>query len=492
MNTLRHIIAYAYWVPINENTKLAKQYVVSVISKRLRSIGSGAQISSEELEKKALSSPEVKQIFDLTKGHPGYTLAFLRFYFEQKINITQPAGVDEVRSLDRLMSIIKDKKHIISQLDHNIDYYASQKSEEGTVTGFEAIADEIRTLERAKDAKWFIDGLPKPLRDQYRALSTSEQATVITLAVQLKEIGTTAINRLFEKIKAFTSWTIKDVIDYTSNYVKGYSNLGMSKKIVELEELEPEAGIIYSDDQYLVLSVRTENSQKKLCAIANWCINRGSFTSYAKDGVQLNIFNFGIEPSDPLFLTGTTIYYTGKVYTSHDINDKLIKKSDDPAKHLTDLGYPEKLVSTVIGEFQNEVGIKKTIVDLKIDASTPVALLFSILKNSYLVDLQNNLKIMEVVLSNIRGRIKSGMSRKQVVTFYTQYGVLSKFSAQVLKELLGDLTETELQSILTSTIQKFKMVHRASSSVAKLPPQIKNVIAQEKDILRELGYVDTK
>ena len=491
---MRHIISYTHWVPINENTKLAKQYVISVISKKIsKKREEGVQISSEELEKTALSSPVVKQIFDLTKGHPGYTLAFLRFYFEQKIAITQPANENEVKSLDRLMSIIKDKKHIISQLEHNIDYYASQKSEEGTtITGFEAMADEIRTLERAKDAKWFIDGLPKPLRDQYRAASKSEQATVITLAVQLKDLGTSAINRLFEKIKAFTSWTIKDVIAYTSNYVKGYSNLGLSKKIAELEALEPEAGIVYSDDQYLVLSVRTENSQKKLCAIANWCINRGSFTSYARDGVQLNIFNFGIEPSDPLFLTGTTIYYSGKVRTSHDINDKYIVKSEDPAKHLTDLGYPEKLVSTVIGEFQNEVGIKNIVTDLKIDASTPEALLFSILKNSYLVDLQNNLKIMEVVLSIIRGRIKSGMSRKQVVTFYIQYGVLSKFSAQVLKELLGDLTETELQSILTSTIQKFKMVHRASSSITKLPPQIKNAIAQEKDILRELGYVDTK
>ena len=38
----------------------------------------------------------------------------------------------------------------------------------------------------------------------------------------------------------------------------------------------------------------------------------------------MNIFNFGTDPSDPLFLTGTTIYYTGKVRTSHDINDKHI------------------------------------------------------------------------------------------------------------------------------------------------------------------------
>ena len=121
-----------------------------------------------------------------------------------------------------------------------------------------------------------------------------------------------------------------------------------SKKVAELEELEPEAGVIYSDDQYLVMSMRTENAQKKLCSVANWCINRGSFSSYATDAVQLNIFNFGTDPSDPLFLTGTTVYYNGRVRTSHDINDRHIMKSSDPAEHLSQLGYPDSLVSNVV------------------------------------------------------------------------------------------------------------------------------------------------
>jgi len=480
---MKHIISYISWEPIHENTKLAKQYAISAISKKL---GKASQISPEQLEGDDILTPAVKEIFELTKNHPGYTLAFLRFYFEQNIPLTQPENEAELRSLDRLMSIIKDKKHIISQLEHNVDYYASQKSEEDTITGFEVMADEIRTLERVKDAKWFSDSLPRTLRDQYRALPKSEQTRVISLAIQLKELGKSAIDRLFEKIKAFTNWTIEDVIDYTSNYVKGFSNLELNKKIAEIEELEPDAGIIYSDNQYLVLSLRTEAAQKKLCAIANWCINRGAWNTYGKDGVQINIFNFGIDPSDPLFLTGTTIYYTGGLHASHDINDKNILKSKDPAKHLIALGYPEKLVSTVLQYFPTEVAIKKIISELRLDHSSPEEFLIAVIRNSYQIDMQNNLRIAETLLSLVKDKILDKVSRQQILNFYTKYGVMSRFAAQVLKELLGTLTKIELQSIRSATIKVFKLIHKANNLIEKPSTQIKIALAQEKDILIEL------
>lgn len=485
---MKHIISFASWAPLNENTAVAKQYVFKRAAKKLEK--DPANLTDAE-KKEILDKPSIKEIFELTKSHPNYSLPFVRFYFEHKAAIKSPAENPDAPSLEYLMNIIKNKKQMLSQLEHNFDYYASLKPDNG-ISGFERLTDELRTLERAKDAKWFVDALPKPLRDQYRTMSKEEQAKVITLAIQLKDLGESAISRLFEKIKAFSSWNIEKVIDYAANYVKGYSNLGMGKKIAEIEALEPEAGIIYSDDQYLVLSVRTENAQKKLCSVANWCINRGSFSGYAKEAVQLNIFNFGIDPSDPLFLTGTTIYYNGKVRTSHDINDTYIQKSDNPVNHFTALGYPEKLVSAVMLQFPAEVMIKKIIYDLNLDKLTPEGLLLSIIKQSYSVDPSADPTVLEVVLSIIKTRIKDAMTRQQVVSFYVKNGVLSKFSAQLLKILLDGATKTETQSILSSTLEVFKKVHAASRVIQNLPPQVKNVLAQEKDILSELGYANIK
>ena len=484
---MKHIISFAKWAPINENTAAAKQYVFKNAAKKIKK---DADRLTDEDKTKALDSPAIKEIFELTKNHPNYSLPFLRFYFEHRAPIKVTAENPDAPSLEYLMNIITTKKQMLSQLEHNFDYYASLKPEESGRSGFERLTDELRTLERAKEAKWFVDGLPRNLRDQYRELSKNEQAKVINIAIQLKEIGKSAIDRLFKKIKAFKD--IDEVIDAASKQIKGYSNLGLGKKISEIESLEPEAGIVYSDDQYLVLSVRTENAQKKLCSIANWCINRGSFSGYANNAVQLNIFNFGIDPSNPLFLTGTTIYYNGKVRTSHDINDNYIQKSEDPEKHLLSLGYPEKLVSSIQQEFPAEVMIKKIIYDLNVDKLSPEGLLGAIIKQSYTVDPSTDPTVLEIILDIIRTRIKTNMTRQQVVSFYVKNGVLSKFSAQLLKVLLEDATKTETQAILSSTLEVFKKVHAATKVIANLPTQVKNVLSQEKDILAELGYSNVK
>jgi hypothetical protein len=469
---------------INENTAIAKQYVIKRAAKRLEK---EPEALTDAERKKALESPAIAQIFELTKDHANYSLPFLRFYFEHRAPIKSPEGEPDAPSLEYLMNIIRTKKQMLAQLEHNFDYYASLKPE-NSITGFEKLTDALRTLERAKESKWFIDRLPRALRDQYRALPKDEQSRVINLAIQLKEIGDEAIGRLFDKIKAFSSWKIQDVIDYSSNYVKGYSNLGLRKKIAEIESLEPEAGIIYIDNQYLVLSVRTEKSQKELCSIANWCINRGSFSGYAKDAVQLNIFNFGTDPSDPLFLTGTTIYYNGTVRTSHDINDAHILKSTDPVEHLLALGYPQILVDSVMQQFPTEVGVKKIVYDLKIDAMQPEELFKIVIQQSYKSNFDQG--ALEIIYQILDSRIKRKISRKEIVQLYSRYGVLSTFSAQLLKFLLEDVTVTEMKPIIDSTVAIFKKMHSAAKILKTLPQPAQNVLSQEKEIRSELGILN--
>jgi hypothetical protein len=339
-----------------------------------------------------------------------------------------------------------------------------------------------------KESKWFIDSMPRQIRDQFRALSPEEKQPFITAAVQLKELGEDAIKRFFGKIKAFDGKPISDVAEYINRYLKGFSNLDMQKKISDIENLEPEAGVIYSDDKYLVMSVRTEKAQKDLCAVANWCINRGSFSSYANDAVQLNIFNFGTDASDPLFLTGTTVYYTGKVRTAHDINDVMIKKSEDPAEHFTALGYPAEVVNTIVRELPREMMIKKVVYDLQLDKKKPIEVLFNIIKQSYSIDPATDPETLAIVLDIVRTRIKENLTKEDVVKMYSEYGVLSKFSAMLVKELLGDASPEDMKQIIDSTLKVFATVNQIAKEDPTLVfPAVKNVLAQEQDVLRELG-----
>ena len=475
---MRIVESFSNWLAghsLNENISAAKIYMQKRYAKRLRK---EANALTPEERDAALTDPTYLQILELVKAYPGYAMPFIKFHFEHGAS---------VQSLAELLEIVKTKKHLIQQLSMPIDQWANVEPKNG-IKGFEQLMDEIRTMERAKEAKWFMDSLPKPLRDQYRALDGEKKKEAITLAIQLTELGKSAIDRLFQKIKSMSSWTIDQVLEYTSNYVKGFANLGLNKKIQELESLEPEAGVIYSDDQYLVMSMRTENAQKKLCSVANWCINRGSFASYASDAVQLNIFNFGTDPSDPLFLTGTTIYYNGRVRTSHDINDLHIMKSSDPAEHLHKLGYPESLVSNVVQSLATEMMVKKVVYDLKLDKTKPVDLLFNIIKQSYLVDPAANQDSLNIVLHIVDTRIKENLTKDQVVKMYRDQGVLSKFSAQLVKMLLADATAEETQAIIDSTLAIFAEVNMIAKEDPTLVfPQVRNILAQENDVLRELG-----
>jgi hypothetical protein len=271
----------------------------------------------------------------------------------------------------------------------------------------------------------------------------------------LEKLGKSAINRLFEKIKSMERWDIKDVIKYISNYIGGFSNLEMQKKIDELENLEPEAGIIYSDDNYLVMTMRTEDAQKALCSVANWCINRGSFHTYANKGLQINIFNFGTDPSDPLFLTGNTISFEGKVTDSHDIYDGPIVKDRDPREHLTRLGYPRALVDTVMYSLEPEFAIKKSLSQLY--KSTKVDDIIGALLGASKGDLAG--KMPEGIWNKIAGTVseiiynKKKISKSEFMKFFIDSGIYTIAGWMVFDSIIGnDYTNLEMNKIKEESI----------------------------------------
>jgi hypothetical protein len=509
---MRIVESFAGWVRtdqlINENIAAAKVYMQKKMAAHLQK--NVADLTPEEREK-ALASKDYKAILDLLRDQPGYVMPFVKFHYDQRIPLPD---------LTELAGLIRTKKHIIQQLSRSIDQYAATPEING-VSGFEALNDEIRTIDREKEAKWIIERLPSRLKAKYRELQPSEQKVLLASAHQLTALGKEITDRLFQKIKSMENLPIQEVIEYIANFIKGYANLDVKKKMDKIAELDPEAGVLYMDDRFMVLSLRTEKAQKALCAVANWCINRGSFSSYASNALQINIFDFAENPGSPLFLTGNTVNYSGNVSNSHDLNDSnffgqysdgrctnssyaasnaLASRDVHPSqsgcsyqKHFHNLGYPDILIHAVEAQFQNEVMVKKIVYDLGLNKYDTKTLLFNIIKQSYTLDPATTPETLLIILDIVRTRITATLSREQVVELYSQYGVASKFSAYLLAELLPEATDSEKKGIIEKTLSLFKIVN---ATVRKYPeslnkfPQLRNTIPQQREILQGLGVPD--
>lgn len=477
---------------LNENISAAKAYMQKRYAKN-RKMESG-ELTPEEKDE-ALKNGSYQAITILLKNHPGYVLPFVKFHFEQGVPISLSGDTEEVRSLRQLLDVITNKKYIIQQLSKPIEKWANTEDVNG-ITGFEQLTDEIRGIEREKEAKWFINALPKGLRDKYRSLDSTEQKKVVTLAIQLEKLGKSAINRLFEKIKSMERWDIKDVIDYVSNYIGGFSNLEMQKKIDELENLEPEAGIIYSDDNYLVMTMRTEDAQKALCSVANWCINRGLFHRYADKGLQINIFNFGIDPADPLFLTGNTVSFAGSITDSHDINDVPIIQDRNPREHLTKLGYPRSLVDTVMYSLEPEFAIKKSL--SKLYKSTQIGEIIEALLGASKGDLAGDMP--EGIWNKIAGTVseiiynKKKIPKSDFMNFFLDTGIYTIAGWRVFDSIIGnDYTTSEMNNIKEQSIYGWEGLEFFIDEYANDPERqseivlMKDILAERKEMMDEFN-----
>jgi hypothetical protein len=234
----------------------------------------------------------------------------------------------------------------------------------------------------------------------------------------------------------------------------------MKKKIDELESLEPEAGILYNDDKYLVMSIRTKSAQEKLCAVANWCINRGQFYRYADKGLQINIFNFGTDPDDPLFLTGNTIGFDGRVMDSHDINDKSIRKGWEISAHFKELGYPDSLISAIKDNFENECNIKRALSKIynpkegKPLTSRDVVESLIVMNRGVLAGTLSNTAWGKIAGSVSRiAANESNLSNKLFIKCFIDSGILTEAAWNIFDSVIGkDYTREDMEAIKDSTI----------------------------------------
>lgn len=459
---------------LNENVQAAKQYMLKRFA---QAKGIETSAITPEDQARIFANEEYKKVLQLILPLPGYALAFIKFKFDHRVSIEQ---------LAQLLEKIKANSQMLGELSMPIVDFPNQEKVNG-VPAFEALMDEFNQIETRRKAKWILNELPGNLRRAARELPKEDIQRLFNAATIMNDLGEEVKVRLLKKAKAFTD--PMDFVVYAENYVKGYLNSDVQSKIDKLEELEPEGSVIYADDRYLMLSARTEKAQKELCSVANWCINRGSFNnkSYGGGAVQINTFDFGLPPTDPNHLIGTTISYDGKVTYSHDINDRSVKKSDNVTAHLQQFGYPDKMINTLLKVFPIEAMIKKVITELNLDGKSPIQVLESVIKASYKVNPEDDQDSARVILNILMERIAPAVKEEDIVNLYMKFGVMSIFAAKLFNMLLPNLNpETRAKVIQNAKTILDEIKGYASTGLFKYP-QLLNAVKSEPKILELLS-----
>lgn len=490
---MKYLRIFESWISnenqmIDENVQAAKAFMLKRLADRLRK---PTQELTPEEQVQALNDPKYKEVIALLGDkYRGYAGAFVNFVFGQRISIDQ---------LKVLLQTIADNREFISSLPHTVEEYSKGNPEpESRVSGYEALMDQFAQIEFRRKGKWIIDKLPRILRDKARAATPEEQTMLLRVGAELADEDPVIQKRLMLKVNSFLDKPLSAFIEYAIRVKDAQKAGGGALDLVsKAEELAPAVKVMYDDDRYVALSLRTETAQKALCSIAStWCINKNLWKNYATGAVQINIFDFGVTTADPMHLTGTTIYYNGNVRTSSDINNTHIQKSSDPAEHFEKLGYPSELIDAIIKPLQAECAVKQ-VLDEGAAANTGKSIIDAIMKAGH------NLQVADPNMaayaeSEIVGVIDQEMGQKikmpDVIDAFKQYGVLSTFAAKLYNKLIKDsaISQQDKEAIFAKTTRGFKLmkVGLASGTFEKQPHtkrKIEAIIPLEDQILQMIS-----
>jgi hypothetical protein len=472
---MKYLRIFESWISnedllINESVQAAKAFMLKRLADRLNK---PVQELSPEEQAQALSEPKYKEILALLGDkYRGYAGAFTNFIFLQRIAIEQ---------LRLLLTKIADNREFIGSLPHTVEEYSKgNPDKEARISGFEALMDQFTKEEFRRKGKWIIDKLPKILRDKARAATPEEQQALLGIGADSVYDSPKPRENIMSKINAFLDKPISDFIDFANRYTDALKSDNNAISLVsKAKSFSPAVNVMYDDERYVVLSPRTETAQKALHSIApKWCINNWAWKTYAKTGIQINIFDFGVPTTDRLHLTGTTVYYTGEVRTAADLQNSPLSGSrqlegafsKDPAKHFTMAGYPPELVNTLVENIPKEISIKRALDEILDDMkanATKQQLLTKILKTGYSIELLNpedRDRVEKEVINVVDQEIGQQIDIQDVVnSFKEDTGVLSTFAAKLYNKLVkgSTISETDKQAILDKTLRGFRIIETA-------------------------------
>ena len=517
---MRIIESFTNWkniIHVNEDLASAKTYMINRYKNKQTGGSSNrlntndtADLTPEEKDA-ALLDPDYLKILKLTEPFPSLTLAFVKFHFDQGISIK--SGVLNLTNLANQLSDPATNA-IIKALPKQISQYASQETGDqfGHGSGFEELTDQINKGIRSKAVySEILDKIPNPLRSLIKAEPEDSLVKIINLMTELssinKKIGefietdkdsslfgkpTTVLRNFFLFVSTYKNKPVKEFYEKINNMVKGLSS-NKAEKIATAIDLEPQVKILYNSDNYLAFSIRTEAAQKKLCSEANWCLNTGSFKNYVANAVQLNIINYNEPIATAKYITGTTINFdSGDVTSSSDYNNLNIKKSSNLETHLSQNGYPEQVVNSIISQMPSEILIKYALYSIGDSSVGLLTFIEKMITSTYKQPSTKTTVIgklnLDEIIEIIQPQITKYLDERKLVDLYKKYGILSLDSVKLFKLLLPNISEENMAEIYTITVGNYARIHKSAKlNISVLMPQLTKILAEEDRVRAELG-----
>ena len=518
---MRIIESFTNWkniIHVNEDLAAAKTYMINRY-KNTQTGGSSNRLNTNDTvdltpEEKdaALLDSDYLKILKLTEPFPNLTLAFVKFHFDQNIPIK--SGVLNLTNLANQLSDPATNA-IIKALPKQIIQYANQEKtgdQLGHGSGFEDLTDQItKGIMKKSVYSEILDKIPNPLRSLIKAEPEDSLVKIVNLLIELsslnKKIGefietdkdspifgqpTTVLRNFFLLISAYKNKPVKDFYEKINNMVKGLSS-NKAEKIATAIDLEPQVKILYNSDNYLAFSVRTEAAQKKLCSEAHWCLNTGSFKTYASNAVQLNIINYNEPIATAKYITGTTINFdSGDVTSSSDYNNLNIKKSSNLETHLLQNGYPEQVVNSIVSQMPSEILIKYALYSIGDSSVGLLTFIEKMITSTYKQPSTKTTVIgklnLDEIIEIIQPQITKYLDERKLVDLYKKYGILSLDSVKLFKLLLPNISEENKAAIYTVTVGNYARIHKSAKlNISVLMPQLTKILAEEDGVRAELG-----
>lgn len=407
-----HLLDYSKYVSLNEDIQNAKTFLQGLADeaykKKRTQINREAQPETpkEETDAKLQVAKEriqdfyfgaksdFEEIKKLLHKNRGYVSAFVKFRFLQQVRM---------EDLVAMYTTLSNMRDAIKELPKSLDEYADIiKGEEHQISGFEELGDELAELRKYTKGKWIVDALsgkamsrdipqyrelgfgpsnPLNQRDLYRSTPKEKQRELLSAAAELNDLNEpTLIKSVRQNIAGRKS--IDDIIDLIKAEINSAGNvdrLALKKKAMDSY---PAAVVMYDGPNHMVISFRTDSELPFLADRANtWCIQPkwynasmgGRFWSYASPNtgtLQLVLYDFTKEASDPYYLVGLTIGPNGTV-NSICTRPNRCSSGGDFRTYLKrvntsdgDNSYPQDVIDGIDMVFQDESNTKKKLDDI--------------------------------------------------------------------------------------------------------------------------------
>ena len=445
---------------INENIQAAKIFLTKRYVSKKEGIPvedvTQSQAEDRENQKMALDNPHYKAILNIVGTNHGYVFPFVKFVVNSRATSEE---------LTDLYNKITQYAGSLKSLPMSIEEYSNRADVNG-IRSIDSLFSEFDRIELRRKHNWIIEKVNRELRQNIKSTLTPDEIDrLIKAAAKMdkvddeegsfidSETGKETNNKysFLSKTNAFTDAQL--FLQRAEEKAAGLDNVSIREVAKKLRALEPEASIVYSNEDAIVLAIRTDRAQKELCGLGDWCINRGSWDSYGgkPNAVQINVFNFKRSLSDPLHLVGTTIT-DGRVTNSHNIPNQSVVKSQDPRTHFTELGYSEDVIDAIISSISNELTVKQFVTGKGLDTSSPIKALETAIRGGY-SESSMNPQLKSVMMMFIKKHIVDKISEADAVQTLSKRGILNEIAAKVFNTL--NLSEESRRAVLTKNEEIF-------------------------------------